>query len=242
MPAFKTRRILLATGGARPGSGTNYTDFSTTGRETMVGTARVFKDLWLPATAFYGIEPNGFANAFNATATAAACTPSVRPFAMAFGSAAGSTVSMPTLAASTAADVDSRAAAMFFAPSDADTAGSVTATLYYTTKLAMATAGSMQVFRLNYTYIGSAGSAPGGVSGSILYGASMATVGNGLVEAQALGSLPSFNAAASPVVGLQLTLEQSNACGMAGSPEESIFGLRLRYVANALGAVTLSTT
>lgn len=238
MASFKIRRLLRAMGGGRLGSGSNYTDWNTSGRQTMAGTARVYRDLWLPAAAWYGIEPNQFANAFNATAATATCTPIVQPMTIYAGAATASPFQVPVLAASVAENKDARAGTVFLAPTDAASSGSVQCHLYYTTDLELATTGSMEVFRLHYNYWGSAGSNVGGTSGSIVYGASMATTGCGALEVQDLGDIPSFNVSSSPFVALQLTLENSNASAMSGSPEERIFGLRLRYVADSLGVVT----
>ena len=140
----------------------------------------------------------------------------------------------PVMAASAATNVDSRMATSFLAPQDADTSGSVEVKLYFTTKLEMATAGSMEVWRLHYDYMGTGGS-PGLDSGSVLYGGSMATVGNGLMEVWDLGDMDSFSVASSPLVFMQLTLEQSNACCMAGSSDTAVLGIGLKYQVASLG-------
>jgi hypothetical protein len=228
-------------GQTRMGSSGSYVQIAKDGRLTLAGSARVYKSLWLPATQWYGIEPNSFANPFNATATSAGSTPTVRPYAADFGSAAGSKVSIPVMSASQATNLDSRMATSFIVPQDAATTGSVQPKLFFTTKVAMATAGSMQVYRLNYQYIGSTGSPNLTDSGSVLYGGSMASTGNGKMEIWDLGDLPSFNAAASPLVLLQLTLEQSNGSCMAGSAEDQILGMRIDYQADALGAQSMPT-
>ena len=236
--AIRENRRIIATTQQDFGDGTNKTVISGAGRQTMAGTARARKTLWIPATDWLGIEPDQFANAYDASFTSATCTPAIRPYSMNFGSAAGSTVQMPALSASAATNTDSRAATIFIAPSDADTTGSVAVQLYYTTKVAMATAGSIEVWRLHYRYLGASGSPDLLPSGSILYGASMTTVGNGRMEIKSLGNIPSFNFSSSPLVALQLTLEQSNASAMSGSAEEQIFGLLLTYTACALGTAS----
>ena len=236
----KERNLTYNTSQQEFGDSANKTVITAAGRQTMAGTARARKTIVIPATDWYGVEPNQFANAYNATAAAAASTPSVRPFAMNFGPASGSTVAMPVLSASLTTACIARAATWIWAPSDADTTGSVAVQLVYTTKVEMATAGSMQVFRLHYRYLGSAGSADlvGTSSGSILYAASMTTVGLGKLEIKSLGNIPSFQFAASPFVGLQLTLHDGSASAMAGSPEEQIFGVVLTYTACALGTAS----
>ena len=235
MSTRKFRRKVLLTGGEDIGGATNRSRLDTSGRLTMEGTARNYNDLWFPATVWYGIEPNGFANAFNATATAATCTPSVLPKNIYGGEAAGSPIAVPTLAASTVENKDARAALCFVAPADAASSGSTSVVLYYTTADAIAESGCVQVWRYHWQFFGSATSDVGGKSGSFVYGASMATTGSGKLEIQTIGTMNAF-AAASPFVVLQLTLENSNACAMASAPNEQVYGMRLRYIAENLGA------
>ena len=237
MASYKVRRNILGKGGGRFGGVSNYTDFNTAGRQTMAGTARIYRDIWIPPTAFYALEPNGFALPYTATAVAAGSTPTVNPWQIAAGEAAASPYLIPVLSASTAENLDARAWTTFFAPQDAASSISPSVILYYTTRLDMATTGSMEVWRLHYNYWGTSGSAVGGSSGSILYGASMSTTGSGALEVKTLGAIAPF-VTASPFVALQLTLENSNASAMAGSPEEVIFGMRIRYAAENLGPTT----
>lgn len=236
--AINFRGVVNFLGRINHGSSGSYTRFAADGRQTMVGTAAVYKDLWIPASAWFGIEPNQFTMVSPITNTAASPNNIPRPFAANFGKDSGSTVQIPALSASAATNTDSRAGTTFIAPSDAATSGSVEATLFFTSKLAMATAGSMEVFRLRYQYIGS-GSANLADSGSILYGGSYAGLGNGVIESWDLGDLPSFSYSASPLVLLELALEQSNGSCMAGSAEELVLGLRLRFLSDALGAQTV---
>ncbi len=233
MASLKTRRKLLATGGVEIGSATNMTDFDTAGRQTLVGTARVYKDLWFPATMWYGIEPDGFVNAFNATAATTACTPIVVPKMVYGGGADASPIAVPTMAASCAENKDARAALCFVAPPDAASSGSSTVTLYYTTRGAH-TALDMQVWRLNWQYFGTGTSDVGGQSGSILYGASMVSTGSGCLEVQTLGQMHAFRSA-SPFCVVQLKLANSDGSAFAGAPDESIYGMKIRYIAENLG-------
>jgi len=240
---FKVRRQIKARGGIRVGSGnSNYIDFaSTTGRTTMAGTGRVRKTMWIPAAQLIGLTPDQFGHPVNVTHSVSGSTPAVANNWIEFGkdgATGASAVTMPVLSACVPTNKDGRCATMFLSPPDADTSGSVSVNLYYTTRLAMATTGSMQVWRLRYNYMGTNGSHVGGTSGSILYGASMVTTGSGAMEVQALGTIPSFNFSGSPIVMLELALEQSNACGMSGSTEEDIFGIGLTYTANTLGVAS----
>jgi hypothetical protein len=201
----------------------------------MVGAAKVYKDLWLPANDWLGITPDQFANPYNVDFSSAGSTTTTATQEAAFGPAAASPALIPVMAASAGANTDSRMATCFLAPADAATTGSVECKLYFSSLLAMATTGSMQVYRLHYCYLGTGGSPELGNGGSILYGGSMATTGSGKLEIWDLGDMPSFSVAASPLVLLQLTLEQSNASGMAGSAEDFIYGMKLRYVSDNMG-------
>ena len=236
MASYKVRRLLLAMRGARLGYTTSdYIDISACGQVKLSGSARVYKDLWIPATQFYALEPSGFANTFNATAAVAGSTPTVLPWQVYAGEDNASPFMIPVLAGSMAENTDARAWTCFFAPIDAASSGSISAHLYWTTHDEKATTGSMAVWRLHYNYLGTGGSAVGGSSGSILYGASMVGTGSGKLEVSSLGNIASFRVAASPLVTLQITLEGSSGSQMGGAPAEDIIGLRLRYVADILG-------
>ena len=226
----------ISTGGKRIGSADNYTDFDSSGRQSMAGTGRVYGDIWLPAQVWYGVEPDQFANAFDATITGATCTNALLPRNISGGEAAASPIVVPTLAASVAENLDARAATAIFAPPDAASSGSSNVYLYYTTSgvTAKTTTGCIQAWRVHWQYFGSSTSDVGGVSGSFLYGASMASTGSGKLEIQTLGQINAFRSA-SPLVVLQLTLEGSNASSYAGAPDEQIYGARIRYVRENLG-------
>jgi len=240
MANFKVKRKVLGMGGARFGDSVDYTDFANgTGRMTMATQARVYKDVWLGPEKWYAFAPNNFANMFSIDSPAGSPT-TTRPWEVNFGEAAGSGVMLPTISTSMAGATDARMATTFYAPADADSTVSPSVFLHWTTKLSSATTGSMYVFRVHYDYKGTGGSALGGSSGSILYGASMSTTGSGKLEVKTLGTIPAFQTA-SPFVSLQLTDEGSHASATAvtgGSSELVFFGLRIRYIANALGAAT----
>lgn len=239
---YKIRRQIRASAGAEFGNA-DQVALSHKGRLTLAGSARFLRDIWLPAPLWVGIEPDQIANAFNATTANASAIHTAR--AMDFGNAAGSTVQVPILAASTpGASLNARAATVVFTPPDAATTGSVEAWVYYTTKLAMASAGSKQVFRMHSIQLGVGGSALGTLTpgASVVKALAMSTIGNGKLEAGSIGLLPSFSHA-SPMMFLQLTVECSNAASgmppaLAASAEEQIFGVRLQYLADSLGIVS----
>lgn len=235
--AFKIRLKLSGTAGARFGGTSDYLDISSRGRLTMAGSGRVYRDLWVPATQWVGIEPKQFVNAFNAN-TGNAC-PIHLPYGMDFGNDAASAVQVPVLGASNAASTNARAAAVVFAPPDAAPTGSVAVWLLYTTKLAHGSAGSQQVFRVHSIRLGTGGSALGTLTpgASCVRALTMATVGGGKIESASIGLIDSFSQA-SPLTLLQLVLESNHTtCGLVGaSAEEQIFGVRLRYLVDSLGA------
>ncbi len=232
------RHKLVATGGARFGSSTNYTDIASDGVQTMVGTARDYGQIWLPAQVWYGQQPNQFANVVDAEGVASGSLHVVLPKSIYGGKAAASPINVPTLAASPGTkDLDCRAATAIFAPPDAASSGSSTLTLYYTTSNAKSTAGSIQAWRVNWQYFGSSTSDVGGLSGSILYGASMSSTGSGKLEIQTLGQIHAFRSS-SPMCVLQLTLEGSNSSAYDATPTEQIYGMEIRYIREKLGAAT----
>lgn len=233
---LKWRGLHYYVGKVLFGSSGSYTQMAADGRQTMVGASKVYKTLWLPATQWYGQGGEQFVNPFNTTETTAGSTPVVAPWSGDFGKAAASPALIPVMTASAGTNTDSRMATTFIAPLDAATTGSVEAKLYFTTRLGFDTTGCMQVYRLRYCYLGSAGSPELGVSGSLLYGGSMSTTGSSKIEVWDLGDMASFSSSTSPLVLLELALEQSNASCMAGSAEDDVLGLQLKYVSDNLGA------
>ncbi len=235
MPKAKDKFKYLGMGGVRIGGVSNYTDFGKDGRQVMAGTARTYGSVWLPAQMWFGIAPDMFANAFNMTISGCenTCTPIVKPKLIYGGMAAASPIAVPALSASCAQDTDARASTAFFAPPDAASSGSSTVKLFYTTAGAR-TAGNIQAFRVRWQYFGTATSDIGGVSGSFLYGASMASTGSGKLEIQTLGQINAFRSS-SPLVVLELAIEGSNASSYAAAPGEQIYGMQVIYVRENLG-------
>ena len=234
--AYKVRRQIKSTGGTRVGGTSHYTDIAkTTGRLTMAGSARVYKDIWLGPEKWYAYAPNNWANMFSIDSPAGSPT-TTQPWSVAFGNT-GSDVMLPVLASSAGGQTDQRAATTFYAPADADSTVSPSVYLWWTTRLGMATTGSMFVWRFHYDYKSTTGSVLGGSSGSRVYCASLAHTGSGKLAESTLGTIPAFQTA-SPFVSLQLIEEGSNASstGVAGSTDEVVFGVRIRYIANVLGA------
>ena len=230
------RRLARFTGGIRIGNkpDTSRTTFDTNGRMVFTGSALVYQDLWLPATQWYGVEPNGFANAFVAVTTVVGSVPAVVPLQVYGGEANASPIMVPVITGSNAENLDCRAATTFFAPPNAASSVSPSAILYWAMPSENATTGCMAVWRLHWNYYGTGGSKFGGTTGSVLYGASMATAGSSKLEVSTLGAIGVFTTA-SPFVVLQLTEEGSNASQMGASAGESVIGLRIRYAVENLG-------
>ena len=238
--ARNIRQIVNNLTKLRVGATSHYTNTGSLGRQTMAGTARVRKSIWIPATDMLGITPDQWVNAYNVNFASAASTSIVVPLSLAYGDT-GSNPQVPVLSSCAACGIDARASAVIVSPTDADTTGSVQVNLYYTTRVDMGAAGCAQVFRFHYQQVGSAGSPEVGNSSCRVIGGSMVGDGLGVMEVLSLGTYASFQRVASPMVFMQLTVETSNACSYvsqvdSGSTEEAILGLELIYTACALGA------
>ena len=235
--ARSIRQIAYSLTRHRVGSTSHYTNYDAAGRQTMVGTARVRKTKWIPASDFYSILD--ITNAFNAQLASSTCTTVTCPMALAYGDS-GSNAYPPALSSGVACGKDAHAATVFLAPLDAATTGSITMKLYYTTRLAMDSTGSVQVFRVHRQQVGSAGSPEVGNSACVLTAAVMAGTGLGVMEINSLGTFASFQRTASPLQFLSLAIENTSTSSQAyildGSSEEAIFGLEIEYTADTLGA------
>lgn len=222
------------------GSTSHYTYTGSTGHQAMAGTARVRRSIWIPATDILGVVPDQWVNAYNVNFTSATCTSVALPLSLAYGDS-GSNPQVAALSCCATCGLDARAAAIVVAPTDADTSGSVQMNLYYTTRVDMDETGCAQVFRVHWQQVGSAGSPEVGNSTCRVIGGSMVGQGLGVMEVLSLGTYASFQRTASPMVFLQLTVENSNASSYlykadSGSCEEAILGIELIYTACALGA------
>ncbi len=236
MASFIFRKVVKGLGGGRFGSTGSYTNIANDRRQTMTGTGKVYKDLWIPATQFWGLSPNGFAN-WQGGAAAITGSTSAAVVMEAYGlkSTTASPALIPVLGASVAENQDARATTTFFAPPDAATTGCSVATLYYSLPAAQDTAGSMEVWRLRWAYTGVSGcTGEAGLSGSTLTGTCNVTTGCGHIEAHTIGSMKAFSQA-SPFCVLEVGLENSNTCAAAGAPTENVIGVRIRYIADSLG-------
>ncbi len=240
MAMYKVRRLLQAIGGTRFGSSTNYTGVSTSGYQTMVGTARTYKEVWVPAAAF-GVYSSSAASAVGSACGGVALVNKATGMgASVFAGSQSACALVPVLTARGASEA--AGASMVYAstvlpkPLDADTSGCVNVRLVWTwMDPPPLTTGSCFSFKAAMGYIrsgcyfrtaASCGAAASytGLTASAYYETS-------------LGNLPSWGAndlAGVFTVGVDATVEASNTGGSAWG----ILGAKLRYVANTLGTQT----
>lgn len=240
MASFKVRRQVLGTGGGRFGGTSNYSDIDTAGRLTMAGTAKVYRDQWVPAPNFF---LQGASTACGMLFDSGSMVLIAKQFALSQGAAsvfsetqAGSAF-MPVM---TNAAASPSTASMVFAtatvskPTDAATTGCINVRQVWTVVDARLTANSSMAFKVGGAYLTNAASlrtaASCGAAGS--YPATNACT---FCETS-LGYLPSWGAndvAMVMVAGMDwASASTSNGSGFA------ILGYKLRYVADCLGTVT----
>lgn len=240
MASFKVRRQMLGTGGGRFGGASNYSNVDTAGRLTMVGTARTYKEIWVPATQF-GVYSSSAASAVGSASGNVALTNKPGTIgASAFSGSQAACILIPVLVARGASDAVG--ASMVYAtavvpkPLDADTTGCINVRLVWTVvDPPPLDPKNTFCFKAAMGYI-SAGSylqrgASCGTTASYFD-----TVASSFYEVS-LGNLPSWGAADLAgvlQVGVDGTVAASNTAGSAWA----ILGAKLRYVANSLGTVT----
>lgn len=241
MPSFKIRRLLRAMSGAEIGDGgkTNYTDFDTAGRQTMLGTAKVYRDLWLPATAFYVAAASPPLDMLATTGSMHSASMTLDVSASIFGGSTGAgqtagSVVLPTIMPAATVNASPTFACTTFAkPLDADTSGSISCRVVWTAS-PMGTTGSVFAIIAGLTYLSSSAAARTAAS----VGACPAynyTAGC-IVHETNLGNLPSFGSGDVAAV-LTLAHGMDQAEDTAGSGI-AFLGAKLRYVANSLGTTT----
>ena len=249
LASFTTVGDLLVQGEAYIGaSATNYTYFSTTGNQRMKGTARVLKDIWIPAKEFRAPALN--IGPLTATGLTAACwgiggslfsgcvlmdvTGSILALT------AGSSIAIPVLQAS--ANVSGSkygAIAVISKPSDADTSGSITPYIQWTSVIGGATSNCATAFYVAAAYLRGSQNVPCGVgtAACVEYAASYNATGKNLeTVTTTMPNLPSFGVNDN-LMAVMVGWNPESASDTAGS-EVSIIGLRLRYTASALGVAS----
>ena len=227
MGTYKVRRPIKGMSGARFGSATAYTDFTSTGYQTMTKTGRVRKDLFFRADDFDVAHLGGSmtAGSMNVNITGSVFTEVsssmlilryFTPAVKTTGSASHTFVTFPV-------------------PKDADTTGSIACNLSWTVPTAQATTGSKTCFNAAIAYFGSGST----IRTAASTGACPSYTGTtALVWQEAsLGNLPSFTAS-DKWATLVIKHDLADAGETIGGSSIRVSNVRLTYTANALGTVS----
>ena len=236
---------------AEIGGATNHTDFDTGGRMTMGGTARVYKDIWIPADDFF---VGGWAGDVAASGTGHLAAGSMGAASILvdvsgsiFAGSGGvvkeeqaASVVVPVLRATS--DVygsPTFASTIIAVPPDSDTTGSISCYAVWTLLANSSTAGSYVGIRAGLTYMSSSAqirtSASVGASPQYNYTTGCYFHQTSLTNDTGAG-FPSFG---SDDVAAILTVEgRRDILNASEIAPPGIIGMKLRYVANSLGVVT----
>ena len=217
-PRFNQR--IKARKGGRFGGASNYTDFATdTGLQTMQGTAKVYRELFIPAAAF---DPATSAS-HNMTGGSAYLNVSGAHF--------------HTRALTPTADnAVAWAECQLIAPQDACTSGSVIPYLEVTPTTVIAAGSDMAKPTLKYGYVNeNAGSS---TSGSVALATAASVVAAiGTRQKFTLPAIPSFTPG--QLMRFQVEFPATGASTNSAS-RLGLVGLRLRYVCDRIGASGVS--
>jgi len=240
MPSFKVRRLLRGTGGVRFGSDSNYTNIDTAGRQTMAGTARMYREVWLPATQFGVYSSSAASSVHSACGNVALVNKEVGIGASVFSGSQAACSLVPVLHPSGASD--EVGASMIYAntiimkPLDADTTGSINVRVVWTwMDPPPLTSNSCFSFKAGIGFIRNASTVRTAASCGAT--ASYAATDASSFYETSLGNLPSWSSSdigALFTLGVDATVAASNTGGSAWG----ILGAKLRYVANCLGTQT----
>ena len=220
-------RRLLAAGGARLGGASNYTDISTAGRLTMAGTARVRKDIWIPADEFWAQSP--CSGSMSSGSLLLDVTGSA--FAGVSGSMAQIRVFQP---AANVTGSPTTATATFRVPRDKDTTGSVACNVEWTAHDTHATSGSVFVIKAALGYL--AGSAVVRTAASVGASPAYNYTASGTWHSTNIGNLPSFGA--NDTMGILVLRHDQSESDDTGGSGIAFAGVRLTYTACALGTAS----
>ena len=245
MAMYKVRRLLQALGGTRFGSSTNYTGISTSGYQTLVGTARTYKEIWVPATNF-GVYSSSAASSVNSACGNVALTNKALSLSGSiFSGCQSASILIPMLTATGASSVVG--ASMLYAtttlpkPLDADTSGSINVRLVWTwasvTDAVPLTSNSCFSFKAGMAYLTNATFFRTAASCGATASYAGATSTSSIFHEVSLGNLPSWGA--NDLAGiLTVGVDGSIAASNTGGSSWGILGAKLRYVANTLGTQT----
>ena len=245
MAMYKVRRLLQALGGTKFGSSTNYTGISTSGYQTQVGTARTYKEIWVPATNFGVYSSSAASSVTSACGNVALTNKNLSMSGSIFSGCQSASILIPMLTATGASGAVG--ASMLYAtatlprPLDADTSGCINVRLVWTwssiTDAVPLTSNSCFSFKAGMAYIADAASMRSAASCGAAASYGGATSTSSLFHEVSLGNLPSWGAA--NLVGvLTVGVDGSIAASNTGGSSWGILGAKLRYVANSLGTQT----
>ena len=237
MGSEKVRRLLRATQGAEVGDGgkTNYTDFDTAGYQTMAGTARVLKTLWIPAGDFY--TDSGSTVGGGQTFTAGSMTTASIGFnvgASILGQVnAGSAMGLKVLTpAANVTGSPTFANAFVRRPLDAATSGSIECLVSWTTVSDNATSGCCYAIKVGMVYLPS-GSTPRTAASIITVGSYAAVAAGSHFYESDVGDLPSWGA--NDVGGILYLMSDQTTASDTGGSNIGFLGVTLRYLSDRLG-------
>lgn len=227
MPKYKVRRQILGMTGADIGGTSNYSQFSSTGRLTMAGTARVKKDQW--------IEPESFLIATTSGSWESASM-EVDITGSTWAGVSGSLVSLKYAGpAANVAGSPTTAFAKVPKPYDADTSGSIDVWVEWTANESLANSPSVTCIKAAMAYFGSGSTVRTAAScgASPQYDSDDALVWH----SSSLGTLPSWTDNDSWGVFV-IRHDISETDETMGASTFRIAGVRLRYTACALGVAS----
>ena len=253
MPATKERRQLNVINRARFGSGAAsgaYTQFDgDDGWLSQSGCARAYKEIYLGPVTFNvqtanasGVGASGVLGACNAGSLFSSCvTFDITGSAFTIFAAA-SDMGIPALNMGVGASPASplTAIAFFPKPLDADTTGSLTAYIEWTSGQTPATTGSKIAFQVALGYLGGFATTPCAVRTAASIGGvgtgSYSGTACGLFQSTCVGKLPSFSASDSAgVLALQIGASAGADSGKLPTACTFVLGVRLRYLTNVRG-------
>ena len=225
------------------GASDSKTTWNARGYQTMAGCGRVLRDIWIPAANFD--VPLGAASGAGVGASGACGAGSLFASCVLFditGSVFGGTTGSPAVTAlnmgvggSPASPLS--AVATITKPTDADTTGSIIAYVDWTTGQTAATTGSKLALEAALGYLGTGSTIRSAASAGGVGVASYAGTACGAFQTTCIGVLPSFKA--TDQLGFLALRVGASAGGDSGKLSTAcvfILGVRLRYVACALGA------
>ena len=218
MAGMRVNRQLQARGGAKIGSGSaNYTDFDTSsGCQTMAGTAKIYKELWIPASEF-DVVAAGSANMTSGSTY------------LAVAGAHFHTRTLTQTQASAAAITEWCG----IAPLDACTTGSVIPYLEVmpTTAIAAGSDLAKPTVRYSYVNVGSGSTSSGSVALATATCINPGTLA--FRQTLTMPNIPSFTGG--QLMKFQVDFPAVSASNTCAS-QLGLVGLRLRYIVDKLGA------